>query len=75
MMQAAGVLKTRLDNQSMDKIESPIAYLITLIKNGSLMDAAALENDYKTTKKSFTNYKSQRDYDWDSLEKKLLGLN
>ena len=73
MMQAAGVLKTRLDNNSMDKIESPIAYLITLIKNGSLMDAAALEKDYNTTKKSFSNYKGQRDYDWDELEKKLIG--
>ena len=73
MLQAAGVLKTRLDNNSLDKIESPIAYLITLIKNGSLMDAATLEKDYNTTKKSFSNYKGQRDYDWDSLERVLLG--
>ena len=73
MMQAAVILKTRLDNKSMEKVDNPLAYMITMIKNGSLTDATNLENDYKKTRKPFNNYGGQREYDWDALEKKLIG--
>ncbi len=71
IMQTAGVLKSRLDNTKMEPIDNPFAYILTLIKNGTLLDPTKAEKDYKAVKNNFTNY-SQRDYDFDELEKLLL---
>ncbi len=71
IMQAAGVLKTRLDNNSMAKIENPFAYLLTLIKNGTLLDIAKADKQYEKVKNNFNNFE-QRNYDMKELEKILL---
>ena len=72
IMQAASVLKSRLDNIQMDKIDNPFAYTITLIKNGTLADLLKLEGEYKKVKNNFHNF-NQRKYDFAELEKALLG--
>lgn len=72
IMQTASVLKSRIDNNSLDKIDNPFAYILTIIKNGNLTDPAKLEDNYKKVKNKFNNY-PQRNYDFEELEKKLLG--
>lgn len=71
IMQTASVLKSRIDNKTMEKIEAPFAYVLTIIKNGNLTDPSKLENSYKKVKNNFNNFK-QRDYDMEELERKLL---
>ncbi len=71
IMQAAGVLKTRIDNKIMGNIDNPFAYMMTLIKTGTLADPAKIEREYSDSRNGFNNF-DQRNYDMDELEMQLI---
>lgn len=76
MMQAASVLKTRIDNKKMETIDNPLGYLMAIIIRGTLADSAKIEKDYNNAKNTFNNYsqRDNRDF-YDELEKSILRKN
>lgn len=61
------VFKSRIDNTSLEPVEDRVAYMCSLLQN----NAAPKPQSNKNTNK-FNNF-SQRDYDMNELEKKLIG--
>ena len=53
-------------------IAEPFAYILTVLSNKQTSPAPALNPSEEINAKAFNNFEA-REYDYDSLEKKLLG--
>ncbi|SES91896.1 Protein involved in initiation of plasmid replication [Pseudobutyrivibrio sp. C4] len=69
MMQVVSVFKQRIENKSLDPVDDKIGYICRMIEKGA---TAKISSNDKKKKNNFNNF-SQRDYDMDELEKKLIG--
>lgn len=71
LMTVLPVFKSRVENKSLDPIEDYTAYICSLIQ-GDTNPKPTNQAGKKKGNNSFNNF-SQRDYDMDELEKKLIG--
>ena len=69
MMQVITVFKQRIENKSLEPVDDKIGYICRMIEKGA---TAKISSNDKKTKNNFNNF-SQREYDMDELEKKLIG--
>ena len=71
LMTVLPLFKSRVENKNLDPIEDYTAYICSLIQ-GDTNPKPTNQSGKKKSNNSFNNF-SQRDYDMDELEKKLIG--